>query len=44
MLGNALRRSGVQINFWQSKSGRREDLRPGAIDHAGILDFWLLQK
>ena len=36
MVGNALLRGGAQINFWQSKSGMRGDVRPLLIDHAGI--------
>ena len=44
MVDNALLRGGAQINFWQSKSGIRGDVRPLLIDHAGILDFWCRKK
>ena len=44
MVGNALLRSGVQINFWQSKAEGEEYLHPVPIDQAGIWTSGLLQK
>jgi hypothetical protein len=44
MVGNALLRSGVQINFWQSKAEGGEDLHPVPIDQAGIWTSGLPQK
>ena len=44
MVGNALLRSGVQINFWQSKSGRRGRFTSGADRSRRHLDFWIAAK
>jgi hypothetical protein len=44
MVGNALLRSGVQINFWQSKSRRWEKFASGADRSRRHLDFWLRKK
>ena len=43
MVGNALLRSGMQINFWHSKSERREGLHPVSLDHASI-GLWIAAK
>jgi hypothetical protein len=44
MVGNALLRGGTQINFWQSKSGARQDVHPLLINHAKHLSFWSCKK
>jgi hypothetical protein len=43
MVGNALLRSGVQINFWPSER-KRGRFASGADQSLGHLDFWSLQK
>ena len=44
MISNALLRSGVQINFWQSNSGRRGKFASGVDRSRRHLDFWIAAK